>query len=135
MKTKMCMLLLVLGLGFMIPVQTYSSETNAYARITDEDLDYQNSNSSELGPVSLDPEFLKGVISYDNKTIMNTFFFDFGTVTVWISDANGNLVISEEVNTSVDAKSTIDIKDLRAGSYKIIVFLPEGQQVANFNVK
>lgn len=135
MKTKMCMLLLVLGLGFMIPVQTYSSETNVYAQITDDDLDYQNSNMGEIGPVSLDPEFLKGVISYDDKTITNTFFFDFGTVTVWISDANGNLIISEEVNTSVDANSTIDIKDLRAGSYKIIVFLPEGQQVANFNVK
>lgn len=135
MKTKMCMLLLVLGLGFMMPVYSYSSETSVAGRITDEDLEYQGTDCGEIGPVSLDPEFLKGTISYENKTITNTFFFDFGTVTVWITDANGNLVMSEEANTSIDAQSTIDIKDLRAGSYKIIVFLPEGQQVANFNVK
>ena len=108
----------------------------SYAQYTDDDLDYQggNSENSEWGPISLDPILVEGVISYTNETITNTFLFDLGVVKMWIVDEEGQLYISEEVNTKEQKTVTIDIKSLPAKKYKIICFTPEGQQIAKFEI-
>lgn len=111
--------------------------TMVNAQLTDEDLDYGGSNSgnSEWGPVSLEPELVKGTISYVNEIITTTFLTDLKVVTIWIVDEKGNLYISEEVNTTTNKTVTIDIKSLPAKKYKIICFTCEGQQIAKFEIK
>lgn len=130
MKTKFFLLLMTIGMLLAVPVVSYG-------QYTDEDLDYEggNSGNGEWGPVSLEPELIKGIISYNNQTITNTFLFDLGVVTIWIVDEKGNLYISEEVNTTEEKSIVIDIKALPAQKYKMICFTKEGQQTARFEVK
>lgn len=126
MKTKVCMLILMLGMFFAMPLTSYSMENGVNARITDEELDYQGGNHSEVGPVSLDPVLVQGILSRSNMTIKNTFCFDFGTVTVQVVDENRNAYIIEQINTSADRNMTLDISSLPQGDYTIICYI-EGE--------
>lgn len=130
MKIKLLMFLVTMGLFLFTPVITN-------AQITDDDLDILggNGDNNEFGPVSLEPELMKGTISYINKTITTTFLFDLGTVTIWIADEKGQLYISEEVDSEEGKAVTIDIQSLPAQKYKIIYFTSEGEQIAKFEIK
>lgn len=130
MKAKFLMFMMFIGMLLAMP-------TIVNAQYTDDDLDFQggNSDNGEWGPVSLEPELVKGTISYANETITTTFLTDLKVVTIWIVDEKGNLYVSEEVNTTTNKAVTIDIKSLPAQKYKIICFTSEGQQTARFEIK
>lgn len=135
MKTKVCMLILMLGMCFTMPLTSYSIENGVNARITDDDLDYQGSNETGFGPVSLDPTLVQGVLSRSNMTITNTFCFDFGTVTVQVVDENRNAYIIEQINTSADRVMTLDISSLPQGAYTIVCYIQgEKPQEAKFTL-
>lgn len=130
MKTKLLMFFMAIGMLLTLPSLSYAQG------YTDEDIDFQggDAGNSDFGPVSLDPILIKGIVSHENQTLQLNFQFDLQTVTVWIVDENGTLYLSEEINTSVEATKTLNLKALPAKKYKIICFTPEGKQVANFEL-
>lgn len=110
------------------PVFTYA--------ITDEDIDFQGSDPGDegWGPVSIEPTLIEGTLSHTNGTIQLDFLFDLGVVTVNIIGENGAQYISEEINTTKETTTTIDVKSLPAGKYIILCYTKEGLQKATFEI-
>ncbi len=117
MRTKFLMLFVILSAFFTLP---------SFGQITEENLDFQSRNDAEIGPVSLGPVYVSGVLSHVNKTIDVTFEFDLGYVTFWITDEKGQLWMSEEVNATKNGYHTFNINQLPNGQYNIICFIPNG---------
>lgn len=130
MKTKLFLFLIAIGLFLTIPV---ISNGQGY---TDEELDFQGSDvtNDDFGPVSLDPVYIEGNLSFEKQSITLNYRADLGVLTIWIVDENGLLYFSEEVNTLEEKTTTIDIKALPAQKYTIICFNPKGQQKADFEL-
>lgn len=129
MKIKILMLLMSLGMLLAAPTFTY-------AQLTDDDIDFQASDPGDdtYGPVSLDPTLIEGTLSHVNRTIQLEFLYDLGVVTVNIIGENGVQYISEEINTSQETITTIDVKLLPPGKYFILCYTNEGLQRASFEI-
>lgn len=131
MKTKLFMFLMAIGMMVAAPTLLYAQG------YTDEDLDFNGSDVSndDFGPVSTDPVYIKGNVSYINQEITLDYQANLGTITIWIVDEKGTLYISEEVNTVEESTTKIDIKALPAQKYTIICFNKKGQQKAEFELR
>jgi len=129
MKAKILMFMMAIGMLLTAPALTY-------AQYTDEDLEFQGCDPTEgvFGPVSLDPTLIEGVLSHANQTLTLNFLFDLQTVTISITDGKGVQYIREEVNTSTEATTTIDVVSLPAGKYTVICYTPAGIQKADFEI-
>lgn len=130
MKTKLFMFLMAIGMLVAAPTLLYAQG------YTDDDFDFNGSDVSndEFGPVSTDPVYIKGNVSYINQEITLDYQANLGTITIWIVDEKGTLYISEEVNTVEESTTKIDIKALPAQKYTIICFNKKGQQKAEFEL-
>lgn len=130
MKTKILMFLMAIGMIIAIPSLSYAQG------YTDEDLDFQGGDVSydDFGPVSTDPVYINGTVSFLDQEITLKYHANLGTLTIWIVDENGTLYISEEVNTIEEATTKINIKALPAKKYTIICFNNKGQQKADFEL-
>lgn len=131
MKTKLFMFLMAIAMIVAIPSLTYAQG------YTDEELDFQGGDVSydDFGPVSTDPVYIIGNVSYINQEITLDYQANLGTITIWIVDEKGTLYISEEVNTVEESTTKIDIKALPAQKYTIICFNKKGQQKAEFELR
>lgn len=131
MKTKLFMFLMAIGMMVAAPTLLYAQG------YTDDDFDFNGSDVSndEFGPVSTDPVYIKGNVSYINQEITLDYQANLGTITIWIVDEKGTLYISEEVNTVEESTTKIDIKALPAQKYTIICFNKKGQQKAEFELR
>lgn len=130
MKTKLFMFLMAIGMMVAAPTLLYAQG------YTDEDLDFNGSDVSndDFGPVSTDPVYILGNLSYIDQEITLNYQANLGTITIWIVDEKGTLYISEEVNTVEESTTKIDIKALPAQKYTIICFNKKGQQKAEFEL-
>lgn len=130
MKTKLFMFLMAIGMMVAAPTLLYAQG------YTDEDLDFNGSDVSndDFGPVSTDPVYIIGNVSYIDQEITLDYQANLGTITIWIVDEKGTLYISEEVNTVEESTTKIDIKALPAQKYTIICFNKKGQQKAEFEL-
>lgn len=130
MKTKLFMFLMAIGMVIAAPTLLYGQG------LTDEELEFQGSDVSndEFGPVSNDPVYIIGNVSYIDQEITLDYQANLGTITIWIVDEKGTLYISEEVNTVEESTTKIDIKALPAQKYTIICFNKKGQQKAEFEL-
>lgn len=131
MKTKLFMFLMAIGMMVAAPTLLYAQG------YTDEELEFQGSDVSndDFGPVSTDPVYIIGNVSYINQEITLDYQANLGTITIWIVDEKGTLYISEEVNTVEESTTKIDIKALPAQKYTIICFNKKGQQKAEFELR
>lgn len=131
MKTKLFMFLMAIGMMVAAPALSYAQG------YTDDDFDFHGGDVSndDFGPVSTDPVYIKGHISYIDQEITLDYQANLGTITIWIVDENGTLYISEEVNTVEESTTKIDIKALPAQKYTIICFNKKGQQKAEFELR
>lgn len=131
MKTKLFMFFMAIGMMVAAPTLLYAQG------YTDEDLDFNGSDVSndDFGPVSTDPVYIIGNVSYINQEITLDYQANLGTITIWIVDEKGTLYISEEVNTVEESTTKIDIKALPAQKYTIICFNKKGQQKAEFELR
>ncbi len=104
--------------------------------ITDEELEYQGINMGDIVyPTSVQPTLIKGVLSSDKKTIVNTFFENMGRVVFQVTDMNNQALITKEAIAFTGGSATIDISSLAPGNYKIYCFISsETAQVAQFQV-
>lgn len=117
MRTKLLMLVCVLGMCFILP------ETSS-AQLTEENLDLQSHWDVEFGPVSLEPVYLTATLSHVDKTISGTFTFNYGVVTFRIVNEAGELCLSEEVNAVTNGTYQLNLNKLEAGKYLFQCFLP-----------
>lgn len=126
MKIKLFSLIIVL-IGLVI--------SPAFS-ITDEELEYQGVNVGDfIYPTSVQPTLIKGVLSSDKKTIVNTFFENMGRVVFQVTDMNNQALITKEAIAFTGGSATIDISSLAPGNYKIYCFISsETAQVAQFQV-
>ena len=126
MKIKLFSLIIVL-IGLII--------SPAFS-ITDEELEYQGVNMGDIVyPTSVHPTLIKGVLSLDKKTIVNTFFENMGRVVFQVTDMNNQALITKEAIAFTGGSATIDISSLAPGNYKIYCFISsETAQVAQFQV-
>lgn len=131
MKTKLFMFLMAIGMMVVAPTLLYAQG------YTDEELEFQGSDVSndDFGPVSTDPVYIIGNVSYIDQEITLDYQANLGTITIWIVDEKGTLYISEEVNTVEESTTKIDIKALPAQKYTIICFNKKGQQKAEFKLR
>lgn len=131
MKTKLFMFLMAIGMMVAAPTLLYAQG------YTDEELEFQGSDVSndDFGPVSTDPVYILGNVSYLDQEITLDYLANLGTITIWIVDEKGTLYISEEVNTVEEPTTKIDIKALPAQKYTIICFNQKGQQKAEFELR
>ena len=104
--------------------------------ITDEELEYQGVDVGDIiHPTSVQPTLIKGVLSLDKKTIVNTFFENMGRVVFQVTDMNNQPVITKEAIAFAGGSATVDISSLAPGNYKIYCFISsETAQVAHFQV-
>lgn len=104
--------------------------------ITDEELEYQGVDVGDIiYPTSVQPTIVKGILSSDKKTIVNTFFEDLGKVVFQVTDENNQPIITKQAFALAGGSSTIDISSLAPGNYKIYCFISsETAQVAHFQV-
>lgn len=131
MKTKLLLLMLAIGMMLAIPGFSYAQG------FTDEDIDWESGdlgNNDNYGPVSLDATIIKGSISHENQTLTLNFLEDMGIVTICIADANNNIYIIEEINTSKEATKVISIAGLSAQKYTIVCYNPIENQKAEFEL-
>lgn len=126
MKIKLFSLIIVL-IGLVI--------SPAFS-ITDEELEYQGIDVGDfIHPTSVQPTLIKGVLSSDKKTIVNTFFENMGRVVFQVTDMNSQALITKEAIAFTGGSATIDISSLAPGNYKIYCFISsETAQVAQFQV-
>lgn len=126
-------LTLVISLFLVLPSFASPSAPSG-SGVTDEDLEYIGQNDGDFArPRSIQIPLLKGVISYTNGTIVNTFYFDLGPVTFQVIDEAGEAVLTQTANAVSGGKVTVDIKDLPEGNYVIVCYIPnEASQVASF---
>lgn len=130
MKTKLFMFLMAIGILIAAPTLLYGQG------LTDEELEFQGTDVTNdgFGPVSNDPVYIIGNVSYIDQAITLDYQANLGTITIWIVDEKGTLYISEEVNTVEESTTKIDIKALPAQKYTIICFNKKGQQKAEFEL-
>lgn len=130
MKTKLFMFLMAIGILIAAPTLLYGQG------LTDEELEFQGTDVTNdgFGPVSNDPVYIIGNVSYIDQEITLDYQANLGTITIWIVDEKGTLYISEEVNTVEESTTKIDIKALPAQKYTIICFNKKGQQKAEFEL-
>lgn len=131
MKAKLFMFLMTIGLFLSAPAFTYAQG------YTDEEIEFEGCDvtNSDFGPVSLNPELLRGTVSQLNQTISLNFLEDLGQVTVWIVDEAGQLYVSKEINTTKDKKITIDIQALPKQKYTIICYNGIENQEGKFELR
>lgn len=131
MKTKLFMFLMAIGILIAAPTLLYGQG------LTDEELEFQGTDVTNdgFGPVSNDPVYIIGNVSYIDQAITLDYQANLGTITIWIVDEKGTLYISEEVNTVEEPTTKIDIKALPAQKYTIICFNKKGQQKAEFELR
>lgn len=127
MKTKFFSTLITLMMCVLTPVIS----ANYY---TDKDIEYQaGEDGNYIYPTSLKPALLKGTLSYNNRTIVNTFYFNLGFVTFQIVNENEQVVIAEQTMAVAGGSHTLSLEGLEAGKYKICCLIPgERPQVAEF---
>lgn len=129
MKTKFFSALVILMMCILTPLIS----ANYY---TDKDIEYQaGEDGNYIYPTSIEPVWLKGCLSYTNRTIVNTFYFDLGQVTFQVVNANEQVVIAEQATAVAGGNHTVSLDGLEAGKYKICCLIPgEKPQVAEFEL-
>lgn len=139
MKTRLFLILVLIGTFFTVPGMANptgqgGSNNPGASGITDEELDYQSRRDGEIArPRSIEVPLLKGVISYTNQVITNTFFFNLGEVTFQIIDAGGNAVLTRQAFAVSGGKVTLDLSGLAPGKYDVVCYIiDEAPQVASF---
>lgn len=106
----------VLGACFLFP-------KISFAQLTEENIELHSQWDDDIGPVSLEPEYLTATLSHVNKTISGTFAFNYGNVTFWIINEAGELCLSKEVAASANGTYLLDLSPLKAGKYRLQCFL------------
>lgn len=118
----------VLGACFLFP-------KISFAQLTEENIELHSQWDDDIGPVSLEPEYLTATLSHVNKTISGTFAFNYGNVTFWIINEAGELCLSEEVSASANGTYLLDLSPLKPGKYRLQCFLPgDPMQFAYFEL-
>ncbi len=131
MKTKFFGVLVILVGLIIAPV--FSS-----TYLTDEELLYVGMDDGDVVcPTDTTPIYIEGILSQDNMTIVNTFYYDLGQVTFKIESQQAkSIVLTEKTTAYKNGTYTIDIKELEAGNYKISCYSEElATQVADFEIR
>lgn len=131
MKTKFFGVLVMLVGLIIAPV--FSS-----TYLTDEELLYVGMDDGDVVcPTDTTPIYIEGILSQDNMTIVNTFYYDLGQVTFKIESQQAkSIVLTEKTIAYKNGTYTIDIKELEAGNYKISCYSEElATQVADFEIR
>lgn len=128
MKTKLFMLLCVLSIFIFSPTITN-------AQLTEENLEILSHWDDDIGPVSLEPDYLTATLSHADKTISGMFTANYGKVVFQIVNKSGEVCLQEEVSAVYNGTYRLNLTGLNAGDYHLKCYIPGAPlQIADFKL-